>query len=634
MEGEGSMFETSEMAANYLASTNILPDSWNTCNYANSPVSEGFVINQNGPVGLVGFSGLKYLRHGLGPNLKDMVGLQDGPFNGLFPGPGRYGADGDDHDEPVMVHAGLLGLFLGVYGTPSFQTQMKILLEKSKSIIITGHSIGGALASLTALWLLSYHQSNATPSPPRILCITFGSPLLGNKPLSKSLLRHRWAGNFCHVVYKHDIVPRLLFAPLDSLHIHLHVLLQYIQSSMNSQFTNIPLRVSDEMKSQLFGFASAYTDAVEKCADWYSDAPAQGVFWPFGSYLLCADEGAICVDNSGSVVRLMHLMMGTSDPGSCLEDHLKYGGCVEKLSFQFLMNKGYLQVNVPNSSYDAGLALAVESLGLARQESVFGQAKHSLQTAKQVGVTPNLNSARLAITLAKITPHRAQIEWYKTCCDNSDSQLGYYDSFKQRQASKRDNQVNMFRIKLANFWDSVIEKIDNNELPHDFHKRRKFINASHFYQLLVEPLDIAEYYRSGEHQRRGHYLSNGRDRRHEVFSKWWREREVVEDESKRSKFASQTQDSCFWARVEEARELVKKVRTERNARNLDRLWQGIDRFERYARELVENKEVSCDVVARNSSYSLWVEEVTELRSQMRRTVHQLPADFLGGEMVP
>ncbi|KAL9233359.1 hypothetical protein vseg_008374 [Gypsophila vaccaria] len=628
MEVEGSMFETSEMAANFMASTNVLIDSWNTCNYANSPVSEGFVINQNGPIGLLGFSGLKYLRHGLGPNLKDMVGLHDGPFNGLFSGPGRPGVE---HDGPIMVHAGLLELFLGVYGTPSFQTQMKILLEKSKSIVITGHSIGGALASLTALWLLSNHQH--IPSPPKILCITFGSPLLGNKSLSESL-RYRWAGNFCHVVRKHDIVPQLLFAPLDAMESHLPVLLQYIQLSMNSQFTNLPLQVSEEMKAQLFGFALAYTDAVGKCTDGNAaDAPAAGLFWPFGSYLLCAEDGAICLDNSASVVKLLHLMMATSDPISCLEDHLKYGDCVEKLSFQFLMNKGYLQVGVPNTSYEAGLALALESSGLASQESVFEQAKHSLKMAKQVGVTPNLSSARLAITLAKITPQRAQIEWYKTCCDDSDNQLGYYDSFKQRQASKRDNQVNMFRIKLANFWDSVIHKIDNNELPHDFPKSRKYINASHFYQLLVEPLDIAEYYRSGEHLRRGHYLSNGRDRRHEVFAKWWRERDVVEEDSKRSKFASLTQDSCFWARVEEARELLEKVRTERNSRNVARLWQGIDGFERYARELVESKEVSCDVVASNSSYSLWVDEVRELRSQMQ-PFQQLTVDFLGGGMVP
>lgn len=270
------------------------------------------------------------------------------------------------------------------------------------------------------------------------------------------------------------------------------------------------------------------------------------------------------------------------------------------------------------------------------QETVSREAEESLKMAKQTSSTPNLNSARLAIALAKITPHRAQIEWYKTSCNESDNQMGYYDSFKRRQASKRDNQVNLFRIKLARFWDNVISKIDNNELPHDFHKRRKWVNAAHFYQLLVEPLDIAEYYRSGENSRKGHYLRYGRERRHETFDKWWRGRNnaVVEEENKRSKFASLTQDSCFWARVEEARELVEKVRREKHSSHVAaQLWQGIDEFERYTKELIDGKEVSSDVLAKNSSYSIWVAEVRELRQQMQQQFPRFPG-FVDAQMVP
>ncbi|KNA14778.1 hypothetical protein SOVF_104610 [Spinacia oleracea] len=631
MEAEGSLFETSEMAANFLASTNLLLDSWRLCNLANSSASESaFVIQQNGPTGVVAFSGMHDLVFGSGSYVKDMVALQEGEGNGLFSGLGRHV---DDSEEPVMVHVGLLQLFLGMYGCPSFQAQMKTLLEESKSIIITGHSIGGAIASLTTLWLLSYIQT--IPSPPQILCITFGSPLLANKSLSKSLLRQRWTGNFCHIVLKHDIIPRLLFAPLFPINTQLHCLLQYIQSSLYSQHT--PMTVTDEMKDQLFQFVLTYTEAVAKESAENVETVAGLLYWPFGNYLFCSEEGGVCVDNTVAVVKLLYLMLVTGNSGSCFEDHLKYGSCVERMSFQFLMRKGFLQGDVPMSSYDAGLKLAVESSGLASQESISRQAKESLKMAKQVGLTPNLCSARLAIALAKITPHRAQIEWYKTSCDESDNQMGYYDSFKRRQASKRDNQVNLFRIKLASFWDNVISKIDNNELPHDFHKRRKWVNAAHFYQLLVEPLDIAEYYRSGEHLKKGDYIRNGRERRHEVFDKWWKERErdnvvVVEEESKRSKYASLTQDSCFWGHVEEAKELVEKVRRERNSSNVVQLWQGIDEFERYARKLIDSMEVSSDVLVKNSSYNMLVEEVSELRLQMM----QLPQlqNFVDVEMVP
>uniref|UniRef100_A0A803KNC0 Lipase-like PAD4 n=2 Tax=Chenopodium quinoa TaxID=63459 RepID=A0A803KNC0_CHEQI len=613
------------MVANFLASTNLLLDSWRLCNQANSPASGPFLVQHNGPVGLVAFSGMHDLGLGSGSYMNDMVALQDGENGGLFSGLGRY----DQDEAPVMVHVGLLQLFLVIYGCPSFQAQMKSLLEKSKSIILTGHSIGGAIASLTALWLLSYIQT--IPSPPQILCITFGSPLLGNKSLLKSLLRQRWAGNFCHVVLKHDIIPRLLFAPLAPINTQLHCLLKLIQLSITSQSEQLPFNVTDEIKDQLFRFVLAYTEAVAKESAENMEIPA-GLYWPFGNYLFYSEEGTVCVDNADAVVKLLYLMLAMGNSGSCCEDHLKYGDCVERMSFQFLMRRGFIHEDVPASSYDAGLKLAVESSGLASQESVSRQAEDSLKMVKQTGLTPSLNSARLAIALAKITPHRAQIEWYKASCDESENQMGYYDSFKRR-ASKRDYQVNLFRIKLASFWDNVINKIDNNELPHDFHKRRKWVNASHFYQLLVEPLDIAEYYRSGEHLKKGHYLRNGRERRHELFSKWWREKNnAVEEESKRSKLASLTQDSRFWAHVEEARELLEKIRQEKNSSNVAQLLQGIDEFEGYAKKLIGNKEVSSDVLAKNSSYSMWVEEVRELRLQMQQ-FPQLPS-FVDAEMVP
>lgn len=255
--------------------------------------------------------------------------------------------------------------------------------------------------------------------------------------------------------------------------------------------------------------------------------------------------------------------------------------------------------------------------------------------ARRMGRTPNLNSANLAVALSKITPLRAQIEWYKATCDDCDDQMGYYDTFKQRMASKRDAKINMNRIKLGQFWNDLIRMLETNQLPHDFHKRAKWVNASQFYKLLVEPLDIAEYYREGMHKVKGHYMKHGRERRYEIFDKWWNMKKVGEEEdantntnNKRSKFAGLTQDSCFWAKVEEAREWVENVRKESDVRKLSALWANIHGFEQYAMRIIERKEVSRDVLAQNSSYSLWVKELTELKSQFHQFQHhQFPHFF-------
>lgn len=97
-----------------------------------------------------------------------------------------------------------------------------------------------------------------------------------------------------------------------------------------------------------------------------------------------------------------------------------------------------------------------------------------------------------------------------------------------------------------------------------------------------------------------------------MFDRWWRDRKKNSHEGdnlKRSKFAGLTQDSCFWAKVEMAREWLEDARNE--SHDLVKLAQLVENskgFESYAEQMVERKEVSIDVLAPRSSYTLWVEE--------------------------
>jgi hypothetical protein len=63
------------------------------------------------------------------------------------------------------------------------------------------------------------------------------------------------------------------------------------------------------------------------------------------------------------------------------------------------------------------------------------------------------------------------------------------------------------------------------------------------------------------------------------------------------------------------------------------LWQKIDSFASDANALVETKEVSIDVVAKNSSYSLWLKDYNELTSQ-KVQFRPLFLSFVNEEMVP
>ncbi|XP_058089865.1 lipase-like PAD4 [Magnolia sinica] len=613
---EASPFESSQMLAAFLASTPLLSDSWQQCSIANSTAPERFVIDRIGDVAYVAFSGVPAIP----------VSNWDSSFTQIHAG------DGDNPLSSLgrLVHAGFFHMFLSIYNNSAEFSQILATVSSNKAVVFTGHSIGGTIASLATLYLLSSFPSLS--STVSLLCITFGSPLLGNEALSRAILKERWGGRFCHVVSKHDIVPRLLFAPLDSVSMQLNQLLEFWHSLMRfPQRSGKPItQLSYEDVDEFRLFVSDHLAAAEAAAEIEQEegSSCRSLYTPFGSYLFCSEEGAICIDNSTAIVQMLHLLFMTSSVRSSIEEHLMYGNFITKISQQFLKRRGFTQ-GLCSSGYDVGMSLALQALGMGSLDPTAQKVQKCLMKARHMGRRPNLNSANLAISLSKITPYRAQVEWYKAYHDDH---MGYYDAFKLR-SSKRDSTVNMCRLNLGNFWDEVIGMLQKKQLPHDFHKRAKWVNAAHFYRLLVEPLEIADYYRSGQHRTQGHYIMHGRETRFKLFDSWWQEKERTvgndgkgggsSNKVKRSRFAGLTQDPCFWARLEEAREWAVEARSERDAGKLVSLWENMNKFESYANELVERKEVSKDVLAKDSSYVLWIEDWRELKSELELRI--LPA---------
>ena len=90
-------------------------------------------------------------------------------------------------------------------------------------LLITGHSLGGAVAKLVAVRLMAYPDliditaSTTTTTtkpdhvpPPLLRCAVFGAPLVGDKQLVDGVSRRGHFPAFLTVVNADDIVPRLL----------------------------------------------------------------------------------------------------------------------------------------------------------------------------------------------------------------------------------------------------------------------------------------------------------------------------------------------------------------------------------------------------------------------------------------
>lgn len=76
---------------------------------------------------------------------------------------------------------------------------------ESTPCLITGHSLGGSIASLFTLWLLDSLDPVTSKRP---LCITFGAPLLGDPGFQQAISRYStWNSCFLHAVHMDDTVP-------------------------------------------------------------------------------------------------------------------------------------------------------------------------------------------------------------------------------------------------------------------------------------------------------------------------------------------------------------------------------------------------------------------------------------------
>lgn len=249
--------------------------------------------------------------------------------------------------------------------------QMLEIINECKSVVFTGHSLGGPLASLSALWLLSAKQTGS-PSI-EVLCVTYGSPMLGNRSFSQAILQERWAGNFCHIVAQHDLVPRLLFAPAFE---EMRAIIQFWQLSMASNHSiQLAFVLSDEIKCEIF-------EKVLACVEDTligGEGRETSSFWPFGSYMFCTENGAICLDNGMAIVNLLHLMLAKGSADASIQDHLKYESYVAQVCWRYLQRKSLTNACFSESSNEAGIALALQSSGLTFQVTKICIATQKLE---------------------------------------------------------------------------------------------------------------------------------------------------------------------------------------------------------------------------------------------------------------
>ncbi|EOY20573.1 hypothetical protein QUC31_006934 [Theobroma cacao] len=506
-------------------------------------------------------------------------------------------------DELATVNEGFWKRLEMILANPSLQSEVEKAIADKKQIVFTGHSSAGAVAILATVWFLeNYIKPEITRMSP--LCVTFGSPLVADFIFNHALRRENWSHCFIHFVMRYDIVPRILLAPLSSMERELEQILYLLNpkplfpsqgsTRVASQFYQTVMRNASALTShaacQLMGNANPILETV---ASFIELSP----YRPCGTFVFCTGNGKlVVVRNADAVLQLLFYSTQLCSENELeevaersLNSHFDYQSELrERLKMQNVVHLDHLD-GLPLSSNGAAAeniatSMALNELGLSTR------ARLCLRAAGEQEKQKLSNQQRMDRKKADIEAGLAMLEDYKSKC--AVCQVGYYDAFRSSK-DEDDFKANVKRLELTGIWDEIVEMLNRYELPEGFESRKEWVELSTRYRRIVEPLDVANYYRHAKNEDTGPYMDKGRPRRYK-YTQRWREHAL------RMPVGSSA-ESSFWAEVEE---LQLHRRTRPGA--FEEIRETILNLERKLKEWIDGEHISRDVFLEGSSFTkLW-----------------------------
>ncbi|PIN04906.1 Carboxylesterase [Handroanthus impetiginosus] len=494
------------------------------------------------------------------------------------------------NEEIALVNEAFSRRFDEILSRSSLATEVEKAISDRKQIVFAGHSSGGPVAILAAIWFFEkYIRFNHCQTSP--FCLTFGSPLAGDHIFSHALRRENWARYFIHFVMKHDIIPRIMLTPLPDIEQGLQHILDFL--CPKSPFFLDNSTASDFLLSVMRNCLSVASRAacyLKGCTNLLLETVASIVelspYRPFGVFVFCTGSGKLVVlDNPDAVLQLLFfcLQMNPEEENpdfvqGMFKEHLMYESeLLESLNMQdvtYLVNLADVPLSADARTDDAA---ALNDLGLSTRARLCLRAAGELEKQKQE------NQRKIDSNKDAIKEALEKLQEYRTSCEIR--RVGYYDAFKT-QRDKTDFDANINRVELAGIWDEIIEMIKRYELPDGFEGRKEWIELGTLFRRLMEPLDIANYYGHLLNEDTGPYMVKARPKRYRFTQKWREHAERMP--------VGLSSETTFWAEVEELR-----------VKPYDRVKDKVLRLEEQVLTWVGGGMLGKDVFLDESTFTKW-----------------------------
>ncbi|KAL0014237.1 hypothetical protein SO802_001306 [Lithocarpus litseifolius] len=449
-------------------------------------------------------------------------------------------------NEPAFL------LFKSIFGVlPKFE------IDNSKPLIITGNSLGGSVATLFTLSLLEKFNFSKTKGP---LCITFGSPLIGDENLQEAISKYAaWNSCFLHVVSDQDLVPRVLI----------------------------------------------------------------NGYQPFGTFLFCSKLGCSCFEDHQTILELLTATIsGTpenQDPNKVFEF---YGTFVKDLNRKVICKDTTDHeslIDWTTTPLRAGIITQLAAIGLVQSQQQQNVDINIIitKTEKRAKMMAILNQQAFDPTrgLNDIKVYMAYLEQYKK--SSKEYKVGYYDRYKNG-VDRSDIELVKHKKFLTCYWEEMVDQAEKRPQTVGASLRTRSLFGGTNYRRMIEPLDIADYYKAGKQD----YINQGRSKHYIILEQLLKETEKPSsgpNELKKQNVASSlTEDSCFWAHVEEAR-ISCKLLSSGESNDMEKETNKLIEFENYVYGLMKNYAVSSEIFLPESSFMTWWREYREIKGTFYRS---------------
>ncbi|KAL6318849.1 hypothetical protein AAG906_001322 [Vitis piasezkii] len=494
----------------------------------------------------------------------------------------------------ALVNGSFLRRFNAIQSSLAKKVE-KVIGEK-KQVVFTGYSSGAPVAILATLYLLEKSEPNQ--SPPH--CVTFGSPLVGDRIFGHAVRREKWSDHFIHFVMRYDVIPRIMLGPSSTEHKQIldffnpgsESFRKHIDSSLGL-YSSVMRNASMVANYDACNFMGCRIPALETLRNFIELSP----YRPFGTYIFCSGSGKlVVVRNPNAVLQILFYCAQWSQEEDAeaakkgLNEHLDYQKELQSLGKQNVVYLDHLEeLPVSSDGSPATVNTTLNDLGLcfglqSTQAMLCLQATGELEKLKSRNQDKIINDYKQKIEseLRKLSKYKEKAE---TCG------LGYYDSFKL-QEKEDDFQANVSRLVLAGYWDEMMEMLKAYELPDEFEKSHDFIRLGTDYRRTVEPLDIANFYRHAKDEETGFYVKKGtRPKRYRYIQNWLEHAE--------KKPSGSRSESCFWAEVEDLR-----IKTRSNGSSPE-IKQKVQQLGQNLIKWIDDESLGKDVLLENSTFVKW-----------------------------